>query len=118
MSAPVVVSRIQNRRGTQTQFNALYPPGYSGVGGFGGLSPVITSPNNSASSVPGTVSTLDFQHQILHLFLSGLKLLLLALHLLHMNGTYIVTVIHGLTSITYASQPLQLVSWWTSYLCI
>src|SRR5690606_14937459 len=26
-------SRIQNRRGTQTQFDALYPPGYDGVGG-------------------------------------------------------------------------------------
>ena len=35
MSTPVVVSRIQNRRGTQSQFDALYPAGYSGVGGFG-----------------------------------------------------------------------------------
>lgn len=33
MAAPVVVSRIQNRRGTQIQFDALYPPGYEGVGG-------------------------------------------------------------------------------------
>ena len=33
MASPVVVSRIQNRRGTQTQFDALYPPGYDGVGG-------------------------------------------------------------------------------------
>lgn len=36
--APVVVSRIQNRRGTQTQFLGLYPPGYAGVGGFGSIS--------------------------------------------------------------------------------
>jgi len=33
MTSPVVVSRIQNRRGTQAQFNALYPSGYNGVGG-------------------------------------------------------------------------------------
>lgn len=33
MVSPVVVSRIQNRRGTQVQFDALYPPGYNGVGG-------------------------------------------------------------------------------------
>lgn len=31
---PVVVSRIQNRRGTQAQFDALYPAGYLGVGGY------------------------------------------------------------------------------------
>lgn len=33
MVAPVVISRIQNRRGTQDQFEALYPPGYLGIGG-------------------------------------------------------------------------------------
>ena len=33
MSTPVVVSRIQNRRGLQSQFDALYPPGYNGTGG-------------------------------------------------------------------------------------
>lgn len=32
MASPVTVSRIQNRRGTQVQFDALYPPGYTGVG--------------------------------------------------------------------------------------
>jgi len=32
MASPVTVSRIQNRRGTQAQFNALYPPGYTGTG--------------------------------------------------------------------------------------
>lgn len=35
--APVVVSRIQNRRGTQSQFYNLYPPGYLGIGGFGSI---------------------------------------------------------------------------------
>jgi hypothetical protein len=33
MASPVVVSRIQNRRGTQAQFDALYPFGYNGIGG-------------------------------------------------------------------------------------
>ena len=33
MASPVTVSRIQNRRGTQSQFDALYPPGYTGTGG-------------------------------------------------------------------------------------
>lgn len=30
MSTPVVVSRIQNRRGIQSDFNALYPDGFDG----------------------------------------------------------------------------------------
>lgn len=47
MTSPVIVSRIQNRRGTQTQFNGLvynpagpnsmYPSGYDGLGGFGSM---------------------------------------------------------------------------------
>lgn len=32
MPTPVTVSRIQHRRGTQSQFDALYPPGYNGTG--------------------------------------------------------------------------------------
>ena len=35
MASPVVISRIQNRRGLQSQFDALYPPGYLGIGGYG-----------------------------------------------------------------------------------
>ncbi len=35
MVSPVVVSRIQNRRGTQAQFDALYPLHYNGTGGYG-----------------------------------------------------------------------------------
>lgn len=41
MATPVVVSRIQNRRGTQVQFDSLYPPGYTGTGGAS----IITYPN-------------------------------------------------------------------------
>jgi hypothetical protein len=37
MATPVTVSRIQNRRGTQAQFDALYPAGYEGTGGYGSL---------------------------------------------------------------------------------
>lgn len=38
MASPVVVTRIQNRRGLQSQFDALYPPGYNGIGGYGSIS--------------------------------------------------------------------------------
>ena len=38
---PVVVSRIQHRRGTQDQFDALYPPGYTGIGGYDGPSTIL-----------------------------------------------------------------------------
>lgn len=41
MATPVVVSRIQNRRGTQVQFDNLYPTGYNGTGGVS----IITYPN-------------------------------------------------------------------------
>jgi len=34
--ATVVISRIQNRSGTQANFEALYPPGYNGIGGATG----------------------------------------------------------------------------------
>lgn len=37
MSSPVTVTRIQNRRGTQSQFDGLYPAGYTGIGGFGSI---------------------------------------------------------------------------------
>lgn len=33
MSLPVIVSRLQNRRGTQSEFDSLYPEGYTGSGG-------------------------------------------------------------------------------------
>ncbi len=37
MPSPVVITRMQNRRGTQAQFEDLYPAGYDGVGGFGSV---------------------------------------------------------------------------------
>lgn len=37
MATPVVVSRIQNRRGTQDQFTSLYPPGFDGNSGYDGI---------------------------------------------------------------------------------
>ena len=55
--APVVVSRIQNRRGTQSQFNALYPPGYNGIGGFGSIAGSLSA--TTATSGTGTVVTLQ-----------------------------------------------------------
>ena len=58
MANPVVVSRIQNRRGTQAEFdgdiytpggpNSVYPKGYDGVGGYienGGTYPNFTAVN-------------------------------------------------------------------------
>lgn len=44
MPNPVVVTRIQNRRGTQTQFDSLYPAGYTGIGGFSGSFNITTFP--------------------------------------------------------------------------
>ena len=32
MATPVVISRMQNRRGTKSEFLALYPLGYTGIG--------------------------------------------------------------------------------------
>ena len=55
MSSPVVVSRIQNRRGTQTQFNALYPPGYTGTGGYGSI-PGFNSTNFPDVLLPGELA--------------------------------------------------------------
>ena len=46
MASPVVISRIQNRRGTQSQFDAMYPHGYTGVGGSSG--PGILQPGEIA----------------------------------------------------------------------
>jgi len=56
--APVVVSRIQNRRGTQSQFDGLYPPGYSGVGGYnsGSYNPAFTPTNFPNVLMPGELA--------------------------------------------------------------
>src|SRR5271166_3328280 len=60
MSLPVVVSRIQNRRGTQAQFNALYPIGYNPIDGYTngpfGFQPPLTAVTSASGT--GTVATL------------------------------------------------------------
>lgn len=58
MSNPVVVSRIQNRRGTQDQFDNLYPPGFDGTSGYGGIfNQTVISNSNTVGS--GTVVTVQ-----------------------------------------------------------
>lgn len=64
MASPVIVSRIQNRRGTQAQFdgliynpagpNSMYPSGYNGVGGYGSF-PDFTSANYPNVLLPGEI---------------------------------------------------------------
>lgn len=46
---PVTVTRIQNRRGTYSQFLALYPVGYNGVGGFNSI------PGYTATTYPNVL---------------------------------------------------------------
>jgi hypothetical protein len=55
MVSPVVVSRIQNRRGLQSQFDLLYPPGYDGIGGYGSQ-PGFTSTNFPDVLFPGEIA--------------------------------------------------------------
>lgn len=52
MVSPVTVTRIQNRRGTQAEFDALYPAGYNGVGGY-------DSPFNTSSITSGSYTTIS-----------------------------------------------------------
>ena len=65
MTSPVIVSRIQNRRGTQTQFdgltytpggpNSLYPQGYNGLNGYGSF-PDFDSVNYPNVLLPGELA--------------------------------------------------------------
>jgi hypothetical protein len=59
MATPVTVTRIQNRRGTQDQFDALYPVGYHGIGGFGDTL-WQTSPPVLIFDVVGTGTVVTF----------------------------------------------------------
>lgn len=54
---PVVVSRIQNRRGLKDDFLYLYPPGYNGVDGFGYI-PSYTEENPQYQNIlqPGELA--------------------------------------------------------------
>lgn len=68
VGTPVVVSRIQNRRGTQQQFdgyvysisgpNSVYPQGYNGIAGFGNdpLFPEFTIQNYPNVLLPGELA--------------------------------------------------------------
>lgn len=60
MATPVVVSRIQNRRGTQSQFDALYPVGYNGTGGYyPGFADVTFTPANYPDVLlPGEIALI------------------------------------------------------------
>ena len=57
MASPVTVSRIQNRRGTQAQFDALYPAEYISAPGATSLGSVITVSTTTGLTVnaPPTV---------------------------------------------------------------
>lgn len=65
MASPVVVSRIQNRRGTQVQFdgyvyspsgpNSVYPNGYNGIGGYNNF-PNFNSTNYPNVLLPGELA--------------------------------------------------------------
>lgn len=65
MTTPVVVSRIQNRRGTQAQLNgyayssagpnSVYPNGYTGIGGYGSY-PDFTAIKYPNILLPGEIA--------------------------------------------------------------
>jgi len=56
MASPVVVSRIQNRRGTQDQFEALYPLPYTSAAGATSVGNVITVDDTTGLTVNAPVS--------------------------------------------------------------
>ncbi len=70
---PVVVSRIQNRRGTQQQFdgyvyslagpNSVYPLGYDGIDGYGSF-PNFTIQNYPNVLMPGELALCTDSHRI------------------------------------------------------
>jgi len=80
MSLPVVVTRIQNRRGTQLQFdgyvyspsgpNSVYPYGYTGVGGYGSF-PDFNSTNYPNVLLPGELAFCTDSRKIFLGNLSG-----------------------------------------------
>jgi hypothetical protein len=95
MSTPVVISRIQNRRGTQIQFNALYPVGYNGIGGFGSI---FAAKTTIAASGTGTSATITFTGGS---FVVGSTITVVGVTPSGYNGTYIVDSAVGNT-VTYA----------------
>ena len=110
MSTPVVVSRIQNRRGTQSQFNGsyvppgpgpIYPTGYNGIGGFGSVSgPLIATTSTSGT---GSVATVSFAAATyLENSPIGSSVTITGVTPVGYNGIWTVTASSG-TSVSFAS---------------
>lgn len=58
MVSPVTVTRIQNRRGTQADFDALYPAGYAGVGGYNSAFNASSITSGSFTTLPGSIQEI------------------------------------------------------------
>ena len=104
MSLPVVVSRIQNRRGTQQNFLNLYPPGYDGIQGytFGalGFQPPLTPVLGASGN--GTSVTLTFASSPVANYPVGSQIIVAGITPITFNGIYTVTATSP-TSVSYAS---------------
>jgi len=59
MASPVVVSRIQNRRGTQDQFDSLYPGAYTSAVGASSVGAVVTVTDTTGVYENGLVSVIS-----------------------------------------------------------
>ncbi len=59
MASPVVISRIQNRRGTQDQFDSLYPGAYTSAVGASSVGSVITVASTVGIYENGLVSVIS-----------------------------------------------------------
>jgi len=97
MANPVVVSRIQNRRGTQDQFDNLYPPGFDGTSGYNGIfnQTIITNSNTSGDGVTITVLCDGTRYPV------GTNITIAGVTPNAYNGTYIVASTSP-TQITFA----------------
>jgi len=104
MTTPVVISRIQNRRGTKSQLDALYPLGYTGISGYNPLTPL----DHSYTAIPtltafgtGTVATITFASVPLSaLPVIGASITVTGVSPSGYNGTYTVTAV-STTSISF-----------------
>lgn len=98
MATPVMVSRIQNRRGTQDQFDALYPPGYDGQAGFGTSlnRAVISNTSTSGDGMTVTVICDGTRYPV------GTNITVSGVTPAAFNGSFLVTTTTS-TQITYTS---------------
>lgn len=104
MPMPVVVSRIQNRRGTQAQFLANYPPGYNGIGGYS--TPQPPTPTTFASGT-GTIATLNFAPSVIANYQVGSIIVVSGVVPTAYNGSVTVTASTP-SSVQYASTAVGL----------